>query len=116
MKRFLNLAVALGLVIGTANAASAASLGTLYNRYVAPALGTPYVGNTYDPYYYNGYYGGYSNPYSSYVNPYYGYNTSYYGYNPYYSSGYNPYYSNYGYNYNSGSVIRSLGSSLLNWF
>jgi hypothetical protein len=114
MKRLLNLALALGLVIGTANAASAASLQTLYNRYVAPTLGTPYIGNTYsDPYYtgYGGYYSGYSNPYySNYVNPYSGYNTSsYYGYN----TGYNPYYSNYSPYYTTRS---SLGSRFLNWF
>lgn len=103
MKLILNLALAVGLVLGTANAASAASLESLYNRYVAPTLGTPYIGN---PYGYGGYYG-YGNPYA---NPYgYGYPTSYYGYNnPYY----NPY---YGYNYGA-RPLRGLGNLLNNWF
>lgn len=103
MKRILNLALALGLVLGTANAASAANLQSLYNRYVAPTLGTPYIGNPYNNY---GYYG-YGNPYA---NPYYGYGypTSYYGYN-------NPYYDPYGYNYGA-RPLRGLGNLLNNWF
>jgi hypothetical protein len=126
MKRLLNLAVAAGLVLGTANAASAASLQSLYNRYVAPTIGTPYIGGSssygYSNPYYSGY--GYGNVYSGYgaYNPYTNYNytnpyTSYYGLNTGY--GYNPYYGNpYGYNYNtSGSTsLRGIGNLLLNWF
>jgi hypothetical protein len=113
MKRFLNLALAAGLVLGTASSAQASSLTSLYNRYVAPTLGTPYVGNynNYGYYGYNNYgYSGYpytSNYVNPYYNPYYGYNSSYYS-NPYY--GYN-----YGYT-RSGSTLRNLGNALLNWF
>lgn len=120
MKRFLNLVLALSVLVCTANAASAASLGSFIDRYVAPLVNN-YSGYDY-PYNYGygyptSYYSGYNNyPYNySYPTSYYnGYNYSYPTttyYDPYAGYGYNPYYTQ-----PTTSVWGGLGNLLLNWF
>ncbi len=140
MKRLVNLTLAIGVMMGTASAASAGSLGSFLDRYVTNNQNgyyqqgynsgfypQSYNSGFYPQSYNSGFYpqsynsGFYPQSYNSGFYPQ-SYNSGYYPSSaytqPYYGSGYNGYGNQYWNNGNrsSGSAIRSTLGNLLNNF